>query len=134
MPGDHFSLFFLVLYVPIAALLIFLVLTVSLSLGWKKVLSARSKAVLISGCDSGIGLRVAEHLSCLGLHVFAACLSLQSEGAKSLNRHNNSKNVTVFELDITSRSSIDSAVALVSQKLQKLEIRGAFVCNLQVMN
>ena len=43
-----------------------------------------SKAVLITGCDTGIGHELARHLDSLGVHVFAGCLDTGSEGAQRL--------------------------------------------------
>ena len=42
------------------------------------------KAVLITGCDTGIGHEVARHLDMLGLWVFAGCENTASEGAQRL--------------------------------------------------
>ena len=56
-----------------------------------------NKAILVTGCDSGIGHELAKHLDSLGFYVFAACLDTSSEGAQRLryatfcktNRKNN---------------------------------------------
>ena len=47
-------------------------------------LMRRDKAVVVTGCDSGFGLRLALDLCEQGVQVFAACLSLDSDGAKHL--------------------------------------------------
>ena len=43
-----------------------------------------NKAILVTGCDSGIGHELAKHLDSLGFYVFAACLDTSSEGAQRL--------------------------------------------------
>ena len=43
-----------------------------------------NKAILVTGCDSGIGHELAKHLDSIGFYVFAACLDTSSEGAQRL--------------------------------------------------
>ena len=43
-----------------------------------------NQAILVTGCDSGIGHELAKHLDSLGFYVFAACLDTSSEGAQRL--------------------------------------------------
>ena len=41
-------------------------------------------SVCLSGCDSGFGQALAQHLDSIGADVFAACLCTSSIGAKEL--------------------------------------------------
>lgn len=126
MSDDFFTAVFLLVYVPLAALAFFFLLVLVLSLRWTQPLSPHKKAVLVSGCDSGIGLRVAEHLYSQGFHVFAACLSLQSQGHRSLcnRREYDSNRMMLLQLDITSRASINAATSFVTEKLKEQELAG----------
>jgi NAD(P)-dependent dehydrogenase (short-subunit alcohol dehydrogenase family) len=60
-------------------------------------------AVLITGCDSGLGLAAAEKLNQQGFFVFACCLSLESEGA---NRLSGRENIHVLQCNVTSDDDI----------------------------
>ena len=44
----------------------------------------QGQAILVTGCDSGIGHELARHLDSIGFTVFAACLDTGSEGAQRL--------------------------------------------------
>lgn len=70
-----------------------------------------AKTVLITGCSSGgIGEALAKELQTHGLHVFATARSeSKMDSLKKL------PNITVLPLDVTSRESIDAAVATVSK-------------------
>lgn len=60
-------------------------------------------AVLITGCDTGLGLATAERLNQRGFFIFACCLSLESEGAVRLSVL---ENVHVIKCDVTSDDDI----------------------------
>lgn len=75
-------------------------------------LDPAGRTVLISGCDSGIGRRLAEHLDALGCEVFAGCLD--PGGAAGLP-----DTVHVIPLDVTSGESVRAAVDLVRKTLKK---------------
>lgn len=68
------------------------------------------KRVLVSGCDSGIGLRVAERLHGAGYQVLAGCLSVESDGAKRLGKLKEPHPVQVFPLDVTKQDSVRDAL------------------------
>lgn len=72
------------------------------------------KAVLITGCDSGFGHRLAERLSKKGFLVFAGCLNSNSDGAEELNRLNN---IVVLQMDVTKQEQVDETFAAVKEKL-----------------
>lgn len=75
-----------------------------------------NKAVLVTGCDSGIGHAVVRKLDSLGMKVYAACLDTNSPGAVSL--HNNcSENVHILQLDVTNKKDIENVVSFINNKV-----------------
>ncbi|KAK0053109.1 retinol dehydrogenase 7 [Biomphalaria pfeifferi] len=76
----------------------------------------RGKYVLVTGCDSGFGQRLATRLDNLSFKVFAGCLT--EDGRLYLSK-NCSENVVPFLLDVRSNESIQSALDLVKQNLPK---------------
>ncbi|CAN8031628.1 hypothetical protein HPB47_010716 [Ixodes persulcatus] len=72
--------------------------------------TGHGKRVLVSGCDSGIGLRTAERLHKAGYQVLAGCLSDQSDGAKKLSLLKGPHPVVVLQLDITKQDSVREAL------------------------
>lgn len=81
----------------------------------EQIQPSAEKIVFITGCDSGLGFSLAEHVSELGFTVVAGCLKLDSKGAKELKK--NSK-IMLIELDITNNSSVNVAVETVSRYLE----------------
>ncbi|KRT81454.1 dehydrogenase, partial [Oryctes borbonicus] len=73
------------------------------------------KVVFITGCDSGLGFTLAEHVSELGFTVVAGCLSTNSKGAKELKRN---KKIILVELDITSESDVNTVVETITRYLE----------------
>ena len=67
----------------------------------------RKKIVLITGCDSGHGLNVAEHLAFFhrDTHVIATVKDPFSEGATKLYKLQQ-LNIRVYQLDVTSELDI----------------------------
>lgn len=78
--------------------------------------SSTGKAVLITGCDSGFGYRLALRLDRLGFQVFAGCLFPQGEGAKSLQL-NASSRLHIVPLDVTKDEDFQKAVDYVRRNL-----------------
>ncbi|KAK8763988.1 hypothetical protein V5799_033417 [Amblyomma americanum] len=98
-----------------------LVLTLSYKLSrlvWTQVfvtkVSGAGKAVLITGCDTGFGHRLARRLSRQGFLVFAGCLSCDSDGAAELK---SLPNIKVLELDVTKQAHVDDALDTVKSHL-----------------
>ncbi|XP_015921241.1 11-beta-hydroxysteroid dehydrogenase type 2-like [Parasteatoda tepidariorum] len=77
---------------------------------------AGNRAVFITGCDSGMGHRMARRFDEMGLHVFAGCLQPQSPGAESL-RKVCSKRLHIVPIDITKEDQVKEAVAYVKGNL-----------------
>ncbi|XP_071317948.1 17-beta-hydroxysteroid dehydrogenase type 2 [Trachinotus anak] len=73
-----------------------------------ELLPVKSKAVLITGCDSGFGHALAKLLSEMGVKVFAGVLDVNGAGAQRL-RERGSENLQVLQLDVTDCSQIETA-------------------------
>ncbi|KAH9498887.1 Retinol dehydrogenase 7 [Bulinus truncatus] len=72
------------------------------------------KYVVVTGCDSGFGQRLAERLDKLGFSVLAGCLT--EDGRRHLSQICSTR-VLTFRLDVRSHDSIQAAVILVKQTL-----------------
>ncbi|KAL1472817.1 hypothetical protein MTO96_022722 [Rhipicephalus appendiculatus] len=77
-------------------------------------ISGAGKAVLITGCDTGFGHRLAKRLSRCGFLVFAGCLKNDSDGAEELK---SLSNVKVLLLDVTKQKQVDDALDTVKENL-----------------
>ena len=75
-----------------------------------------TKAVLITGCDTGIGNELAKFLDNCGFHVFAGCLDTSSEGAQRL-RVECSANLKLVNMDVTREDHVVHAVSYVMDNL-----------------
>ncbi|XP_051236836.1 estradiol 17-beta-dehydrogenase 2 [Dicentrarchus labrax] len=73
-----------------------------------ELLPTESRAVLVTGCDSGFGLALVQRLSERGLKVFAGVLDVNGSGARRL-RERQSENLQVLQLDVTDGSQIEAA-------------------------
>ncbi|KAH6925534.1 hypothetical protein HPB50_006882 [Hyalomma asiaticum] len=74
-------------------------------------LAGDGKRVLVSGCDSGIGLRLAQRLHEAGYRVLAGCHRSDSEGSRLLEKLRGGENpVQVLQLDVTSDRSVRRAL------------------------
>lgn len=80
----------------------------------RKVSDITSKVIFISGCDSGMGRVIAQHLDSLGIPVFAGCLT--KAGADSLQSETSDKLQTVL-VDITSSDSIQQALQFIQANI-----------------
>ncbi|XP_065221240.1 D-beta-hydroxybutyrate dehydrogenase, mitochondrial [Planococcus citri] len=81
----------------------------------KKYSPAKNQAVLITGCDSGIGFSTAKYCHEIGFTVFAACLNEGSEGCVQLKKLGD---VFTVKLDVTSSESIKKALTHVNNVLR----------------
>lgn len=93
-----------------AALIATVVVGTTISLRWiirryRKVDNLSKKCVLITGCDSGFGFRLAKKLDDLGMFVIACCLTEQ--GMRNIHDVTSAR-TTPLLLDVTSRDSIGS--------------------------
>jgi len=79
-------------------------------------LEAEGRAVLITGCDTGIGHEVARHLDSLGCLVFAGCQNTASEGAQRL-RVEASPRLQLVNMDVTQPSHVEMAIRYIEESL-----------------
>ncbi|XP_049776763.1 estradiol 17-beta-dehydrogenase 2-like isoform X1 [Schistocerca cancellata] len=103
--------------VSLASLLVWLVGTALDKLRPLRLLdNLPSRAVLITGCDSGFGHELARHLDGLGVPVFAGCLFPDGPGARRLAADCSSR-LRVLPLDVTSDQQVADAVVSVQTAL-----------------
>ena len=82
-------------------------------------ISTRSRAVLVTGCDTGFGHLTALTLNRMGFFVIAACRQRNSDGAKKLNREAvNPSRIKVLQMDVTSEDEVREAFDTVSSVLK----------------
>lgn len=80
--------------------------------------NTHNKCVLVTGCDTGFGHRLAQELDKRGTRVFAGCFT--EEGKKRLTGKC-SADAVIFRLDVTKEDSIQNAVNLVQSELRQDE-------------
>ncbi|XP_037381213.1 D-beta-hydroxybutyrate dehydrogenase, mitochondrial [Talpa occidentalis] len=81
-----------------------------------------SKAVLITGCDSGFGFSLAKHLHSKGFLVFAGCLmkDTEGEGVKELDSLKSDRLKTI-QLNVCNSQEVERAVEEVRSTLEDPE-------------
>lgn len=84
--------------------------------GYKKLCSS-GKSVVVTGCDSGIGLSLAITAHKLGFHVFATCLDNNGYGANYMRE--NFPDIVVLPMDVTKPADIQNALKVVKDHLEK---------------
>ncbi|XP_023220594.1 D-beta-hydroxybutyrate dehydrogenase, mitochondrial-like [Centruroides sculpturatus] len=88
------------------------------------------KCVFISGCDSGLGHKMAIYLHSLGCTVFAGCLFPDGNGANLLKQQK-SERLKIVPLDITNEESVKNALECVKNEWNQKSlvlINNAGVC------
>ncbi|XP_054153994.1 D-beta-hydroxybutyrate dehydrogenase, mitochondrial-like [Oppia nitens] len=107
-------------------------------------LSPDDKCLVITGCDTGIGLRVAKHFYRKGCLVVATVLDLSSNGAKELSEllatdvggggggsgaddeDNRQPRLLVIQMDVTKDSDVKQAFSKVRQYLNDNQLQGLY--------
>ena len=81
-----------------------------------------TKAILITGCDSGFGFSLVNHLSenHRDYLAIACCYDANSEGAKELEQK---QGVKVLQVDVTQRESIEKLLKNVEDLLKKENVQ-----------
>jgi len=81
-------------------------------------LEVEDRAVLVTGCDTGFGLQLAQHLESLGFTVFAGCLLADQggEGARELRALARPR-LRVLQLDVTSEEQWKQAAAAIKEEV-----------------
>lgn len=81
--------------------------------------SAKNRAVLITGCDSGFGHLTALAMNRMGFFVFAGCFNCNSDGAKKLSREaHHPTRMKVLQMNITKEDDLREAYETVSSLLK----------------
>ncbi|XP_049720219.1 17-beta-hydroxysteroid dehydrogenase type 2 [Elephas maximus indicus] len=111
-----FCLLSLSLYWGLAVLSLSCFLT-SVYLSGQEMLPVDQKAVLITGCDSGIGHALSKYMDKLGFTVLAGVLNEKGAGAEELQRTCSSR-LSVIQLDVTNPAQIREAYRKVVEKVQ----------------
>ncbi|KAM8945974.1 17-beta-hydroxysteroid dehydrogenase type 2 [Pelodytes ibericus] len=89
----------------------------SYSIPVRDMLSTEGKAVLITGCDSGLGHALAKHLDELGVLVFAGVLDKTGPGAEDLGKICSSR-LSIIQLDVTNGEEIEAAYDQITSLVQ----------------
>ncbi|KAF7488545.1 Estradiol 17-beta-dehydrogenase 2 [Sarcoptes scabiei] len=104
----EFFLALIVLIIGLSVIIWSIYITLFLPTQWFNPIG---KTILITGCDSGIGLEIAKHLHRKGSNIIATVLSNESEGAKQLREKCRSDRMFLIEMNLTelkkSNDSID---------------------------
>ncbi len=74
-----------------------------------------NKCVLITGCDSGIGLAMAVASHAMGFRVIATCLNLSSDGALYLEKMFDKEKMFITSLDVTIKDQVENTLKLVQE-------------------
>ncbi|XP_015790279.1 retinol dehydrogenase 16 [Tetranychus urticae] len=82
------------------------------------------KSVMVTGCDSGLGLEMAKHLHELGFITIATCLNPQSNGYQTLNLLGD--RCKVFLMDITNETQLKKTVSEVKHFLRQIGINSLY--------
>ncbi|KAJ8316429.1 hypothetical protein KUTeg_006443 [Tegillarca granosa] len=102
-------------------------------------LSVQNKAILITGCDSGIGHNLAKYLDSLGFQVFAGCLFKDGPGEQQLREACSNRLVTL-QLDVSNTQQVEDAAKTVAIHLNEKKLWGivnnagiCFIGNVEMM-
>ena len=97
-------------------------------------ISSKGRGVLITGCDTGFGHRLAIELHDLGFTVFACCLDERGQGWRRLETiGSRSKRLHVIKMDVTNQEEVDAARQYVDDHLPELGLWGV-VNNAGIVN
>ncbi|KAM4017696.1 17-beta-hydroxysteroid dehydrogenase type 2 [Anomaloglossus baeobatrachus] len=89
----------------------------------QRMLTARDKTVLITGCDSGLGHALAKYFDELGVLVFAGVLDKKGQGAEELRRVCSSR-LSLIQLDVTNPGQIKDVYNEVRNRVQDAGLWG----------
>lgn len=83
----------------------------------KELIEPKNKAVLITGCDTGFGNKLAQRLAHYGFYVFAGCLQPEGPGANQLRKSCRNA-VKIIKLDVTNEDDVKAAIKVVEEHLK----------------
>lgn len=86
--------------------------------------NCNKKIIFITGCDSGLGFKLAAHARELGFTVFAACLNAETDGAKMLKAK--WADIQILEMDVTVKESVTQGVNKIADFLKNNEDYGTY--------
>jgi len=95
------------------------------SLQW---FSPNNKTILITGCDSGIGHKLAKHFHSLGCIVFATVLNIDGSGAKQLAEECGQERMHLIQMDVKSDHEVNNALNCVNDLLKQYQLEGIRHC------
>jgi len=77
----------------------------------------RGKTILITGANTGIGLETAKVLSKMGAHILLACRNVKAalEAKEKIKHYSQNDLITIVELDLSSKKSIEECVKKVKE-------------------
>ena len=81
-----------------------------------------AKAVLITGCSSGFGLKAAARLASKGFKVIATMRNLNKKGALLEEVRERGGEVDLYQLDVTDKNSIKSAIKEIAAKYGIIDV------------
>lgn len=104
--------------------------------------NTNNKAILITGCSSGIGRAVATHIASCGYYVFASVR--KKEDAENLEKLGLKNLIPICPLDLRKQEQISEARKIIEKELEKRNIQGlyaiinnaggGFIAPLELMN
>ncbi|XP_039619421.1 estradiol 17-beta-dehydrogenase 2 [Polypterus senegalus] len=106
--GEMVCFFMLPGYVGLFLLCLEFLLSLTVLRKYEEFLPVSNKALLITGCDSGIGKALAKHFDKLGFTVFAGVLNEKGPGPDELRR-SCSERLSLIRLDVTDTTQISQA-------------------------
>lgn len=86
------------------------------------------KAIVITGCDSGIGFQLAKHLHQKGSFIIATVLSSQSAGAVQLQDELKGDRFHLLQLDLKSKASLTEAAQRIENILLQSNLGMSLKC------
>jgi NAD(P)-dependent dehydrogenase (short-subunit alcohol dehydrogenase family) len=86
--------------------------------------SKNTKAILVTGCSSGIGREIAVHMAGCGYVVFASVR--KAEDAEKLKKQNVKNLVPLFPLDLRKPEQIAEAGRVLEKELEERKIEGLY--------
>lgn len=97
------------------------------TLGAQGEVPVGDKVILIAGCDTGLGHKLAKRMANKGYKVFAGCLFPQKKPAIELSQK--SARIHIIPMDVSSDQSMDQARKVVEKKLGDKQELWAVVAN-----
>lgn len=87
--------------------------------GRPKKMVPNKKSVLITGCDSGVGLFLAQTAHQLGFHVIATCLDCYGYGANLMREQ--SSDILILQMDVTKPIDVENTLQTVKKYLNQTQ-------------